>query len=269
MDKQTASSAIVALVITISIYLILNPLETTGAFVYEETIVTRVIDGDTIEIDGGERVRFLGADTPETGQFLYAESTEFIKELIEGKSVKMEADGRERDKYDRLLRHIHYNDIFVNLELVKRGYGSSTVLTYEPDSKYADLFLKAEAEARQQELGIWQYPEESFCLTIHSFHYNAKGNDNENLNNEYIEFRNKCFSPIDISGWHVKDKANHTYTFKSVLVENKTKIKLHTGSGEDSETDVYWSSPFAVWNNNGDELRMWNSKGSLVLKHTY
>ncbi len=129
--------------------------------------VTRVIDGDTIEIEGGKMVRYIGMDTPETvdprrpvGCF-GKEASDKNKELVEGKQVRLEKDISETDKYDRLLRYVYVGDpstslrtsIFVNDFLVRQGFAK--ISTYPPDVKYQDQFLEAEREAREKNLGLW------------------------------------------------------------------------------------------------------------------
>ena len=122
--------------------------------------INRVIDGDTIELSSGEKVRYIGMDTPETVdprkpiQCFGVEASERNKALVFGKEVRLEKDVSERDKYGRLLRYIWLGNILVNLELVKEGFASAS--TYPPDVKYQSEFAKAEAEARTAKRGLWQ-----------------------------------------------------------------------------------------------------------------
>ncbi len=136
----------------------------TGVMVGEFATVKRVIDGDTVELTNGEKVRYIGIDTPETLdprkpiQCLGKEAAAKNRELVEGKRVRLEKDVTERDKYQRLLRYVYVsgesgNEIFVNLELVKQGFAHS--YTYPPDVKYQDLFIAAEKEAREAGRGLW------------------------------------------------------------------------------------------------------------------
>jgi endonuclease YncB( thermonuclease family) len=71
-----------------------------------EAVVYRVIDGDTIELSTGERVRFIGIDTPERGEAGFDEATDFVRGLIEGQVVWLEADGNDTDPHGRLRRYI-------------------------------------------------------------------------------------------------------------------------------------------------------------------
>jgi len=119
----------------------------------EKVVVTRVIDGDTIEIQGGDRVRYIGMDTPEIGQPYYSEATAKNAELVEGKEVRLVKDVSEKDRYGRLLRYIYVGDLFVNAELVRLGYARA--YRYPPDTKYAELFSQLELEAKQAGRGLW------------------------------------------------------------------------------------------------------------------
>lgn len=121
--------------------------------------ITRVIDGDTIEIEGGERVRYIGIDTPETldprkpVQCFGVEASNKNKELVERKMVRLEKDITDRDKYNRLLRYVWVGDTFINLELVKQGFAYS--YSYPPDIKHQEQFINAQREARENKLGLW------------------------------------------------------------------------------------------------------------------
>lgn len=131
----------------------------------EAAAVKRVIDGDTIELESGQRVRYIGVDTPETVdprkpvQCFGKEASAKNHELVEGKSVILEKDISETDKYGRLLRYVYLqptdspNPIFVNDYLVRQGFAHSS--SYPPDIKYQDIFRASEDFARQNNLGLW------------------------------------------------------------------------------------------------------------------
>jgi micrococcal nuclease len=140
-------------------------LETTATSVINQEIdeesgvlVIRVIDGDTIEIEGGQKVRYIGIDTPETVdprkpvQCFGIEASNKNKELVEGKKVVLEKDVSETDKYGRLLRYIYVDGLFVNDHLVREGYAYA--YTYPPNVKYTDQFLEAQKEAKENNRGL-------------------------------------------------------------------------------------------------------------------
>ena len=130
----------------------------------EKALVTKVVDGDTIDLDTGQAVRLIGIDTPETvdprrpvGCFGKEASNE-TKSLVSGRQVILQKDVSEKDKYDRLLRYVFLpldngQLLFVNDYLVREGYAK--VLTYPPDVKYNEQFRQAELEARSAKKGLW------------------------------------------------------------------------------------------------------------------
>jgi micrococcal nuclease len=129
--------------------------------------VVRVVDGDTIEVqlpDGRcEKVRYIGINTPEIHhptkgtQPGGAEAREMNRRLVEGKTVDLEFDVQQRDKYGRLLAYVRTKDgTLVNTELVFRGFAGAA--TYPPNVRYADYFRTLERSAREQKRGLWGDP---------------------------------------------------------------------------------------------------------------
>ncbi|MFN3477335.1 MAG: thermonuclease family protein [Candidatus Methylomirabilales bacterium] len=122
--------------------------------------VKRVIDGDTILLQNGERVRYIGINAPEVNHSprgaepLGREAKEANRRLVEGKRVRLEFDSERRDKYGRLLAYVFLEDgTFVNGWLVERGLAKA--VSYPPNLKYQDLLKKLEQEARKKQLGVW------------------------------------------------------------------------------------------------------------------
>ena len=118
--------------------------------------VVRVIDGDTITVEGNYRVRYIGIDTPETyprAEAFGIEALEANQRLVAGRRVRLERDVSDTDRYDRLLRYVYVDDVFVNAELVKMGLARA--VAYPPDTRYQDYLEEMEAEARRAGRGIW------------------------------------------------------------------------------------------------------------------
>ena len=117
------------------------------------SLVRRVIDGDTIVLANGSRVRYVGIDTPERGEPFFDEATEFNRQLVEGKRVRLLKDQSDKDRFGRLLRYVLAGDILVNAELVREGLAEAK--RYEPDVKFADCFDALMQEARENQRGMW------------------------------------------------------------------------------------------------------------------
>lgn len=124
-----------------------------------EYLVTKVIDGDTIEVNHNQKVRMIGIDTPETvdprrpDQCFGKEASQKTKELLEGRIIRLEKDISETDSFNRLLRYVYINDTFINETLVRDGYAK--VASFPPDIKFQELFRQAETEARENQRGLW------------------------------------------------------------------------------------------------------------------
>ena len=126
--------------------------------------VVRVVDGDTFIIDYNgteERVRLIGVDTPESVHPDESKNTEdgikmsnYTKDRLQGKIVKLELDVQERDKYGRILAYVYIDDKMYNKELLELGYAK--VATYPPNVKYVDDFTKIQKEARENKVGLWK-----------------------------------------------------------------------------------------------------------------
>lgn len=120
----------------------------------EYYIVTRIIDGDTIEINTSERVRLICIDTPERGQDYYFDASNYLQNLILYKEVGLVRDISEKDRYGRLLRYVYTKDgTFVNELIVYNGYGKA--YPYIPDTKLCPIIRQAEQHAKNNKLGIW------------------------------------------------------------------------------------------------------------------
>src|SRR3972149_7840271 len=149
-------------------------------------LVKEVVDGDTIILLDGSRVRLIGINTPEYGMYFFEEAREVLEAIVLGREVILEKDITDKDKYGRLLKYVYTGDLFVNLEMVKRGFANA--YTYPPDVKYTERFLEAERYARENNLGLWLKSKVDIVkITIN---YDARGNDNMNLNDEYIMIGN-------------------------------------------------------------------------------
>ena len=110
--------------------------------------VTRVIDGDTIDVllnGQNTRIRYLQMNTPERDEPCFREATEANFDLVSGQIVRLVADKELVDRYDRLLRFIYVGDVLVNRVLVEQGYAE--VVLYPPNDAHYEEFRALEAEA--------------------------------------------------------------------------------------------------------------------------
>jgi micrococcal nuclease len=147
------------LLVLVSLLFIFVSIATSSSAKSYETRVVKVVDGDTLTLSNGEKVRLIGVDTPERTHSLKAvrsfakEAGSFTKKMVEGKEVRLEFDWQKRDRYKRLLAYVYLKDgTFLNAEIIKQGYGFA--YTKFP-FKYSEEFRKYQKEAKENNRGLW------------------------------------------------------------------------------------------------------------------
>lgn len=257
--------------------------------------VTNVVDGDTLDVqyENGttDTVRLLGVDTPET----YGENTPdeweevpntqagkdclhtegegakvFMKNNLEGKQVTLKFDSKSdhRGDYGRLLAYVYYGGEDYNYKLIQTGQARVYDSTFSKSSSY----YSAESSAQDAEQNAWSCRnagDSGESVSITQIHEDAAGNDNNNLNDEYVVLENTGSASIDVTGWTISDESGKTYTFSSLTLSPGQTVTIHTGSGSDTSSDVYWGRSGAVWNNGGDTVSVSDSSGSAVVSKAY
>ncbi|MEI8011782.1 MAG: thermonuclease family protein [Candidatus Omnitrophota bacterium] len=149
--------------------------QVVNAFEYAAVDVAYVYDGDTIRLSNGEKVRFVGIDTPESSDNkklrrdarrsgtsavdilrMGHQASRYTKSLLEGRKVRLEFDIEKRDKYGRLLAYVYRVDdgLFVNEDIIRNGYAYP--MSIPPNIRYADKFRQAFRSARKNNAGLWQ-----------------------------------------------------------------------------------------------------------------
>lgn len=177
IKKELKLIQMAALVAVVVLYAGLRPLPFTGkaaVSVKNETgRVERVVDGDTLKLSDGRRVRLIGVDTPELHysekllrdskktrkdigviQSMGRRAADFTKRLCEGRAVRIETDVTKTDRYGRTLAYLYLDDgTFINARIISEGYGQ--VMTIPPNVKHAEDFLKLRREAMEKRKGLW------------------------------------------------------------------------------------------------------------------
>ena len=119
--------------------------------------VTKVIDGDTIEIETGQRVRYLGINAPEMSETWGEEAKRQNDRLTLHKNVRLELDRVKVDKYNRILAYIWVGDVMINEKLLKDGYAKLNIYSDEPKLKYLERLRAAQNLAKEHRDGLWYY----------------------------------------------------------------------------------------------------------------
>jgi micrococcal nuclease len=239
--------------------------------------VTKVIDGDTIEVNQegtAYKVRLLDINTPEKKQPYHQDAVNFLKAKIEGREVILERGKEDKDKYSRLLRYVFYDEELVNAKILQEGLAN--FYSYQ-NTQYTSRLKKAEEQAREQEKGIWEKSQHacSSCISLEEVE-NGEGKEDCQAGNEWVTFLNSCSQVCILDRWTIKDDASHIYTFKEIILRENQKLILYNGQGQVNLTTEQVILFFqnkdrcaSIWNDEQDSLFLRDAEGKLVIYHHY
>jgi endonuclease YncB( thermonuclease family) len=207
---------------------------------YVTATVVRVIDGDTIELENGQKVRMLGINTPEKSQAFSDEATEFLNGKVLNKEIQLELHGT--DKYGRFLGYVFVGGQNVNEQILGQGFG--TLYYYGRDDYYNDL-KKAEENARSSGIGLWIKSPKSDCIKLIDLTYEET--PKRCTNTEELVLENTCDEDLKLI---IKDDATHIYD--ETLLANSIFKKNYS----------------CIWNDDGDSVYVSDEEG-MVLFYRY
>ncbi|MCW2900040.1 MAG: secreted protein [Streptosporangiaceae bacterium] len=109
--------------------------------------------------------------------------------------------------------------------------------------------------------------EAASAVQIYRVYYDSPGTDtrsNSSLNAEYVVLKNTSRSGHSVKGWTLRDKSNHVYKIGTLTVGGGKYVTIHTGSGRNTASQLYWGSKAYVWNNTGDTAYLRTAGGSAA-----
>lgn len=239
--------------------------------------VTRVIDGDSVEVDSAEGdlvIRLLGLNAPEGDECFGPEAAELLEDLFGASSqsgTTLHPWPGETDEFGRQLGFLVVDEIFVNLRLLELG---ASVARAQSDHEFIGEFERAEQSAVDAGLGLWA---SDACgipvaaeLAIVDALANAPGDDRENPNGEWVVIGNLGDQPVELEGWGIRDESTrHRFTFPQLTLDAGQTLRLRSGCDDndlDAEPiDFHWCDPEPpIWNNGGDRAFLLDPNGTIV-----
>ncbi|QZX98952.1 lamin tail domain-containing protein [Halobaculum rubrum] len=267
----------------------------TFRFEYENgtTDTARLLGVDTPEVYGENSPdEFEGVPDTDAGRSCLREygdrASAYARNRLLGEEVTLAFDSNEprRGYYDRLLVYVHHDGGSFNYALIDRGLAR----VYDSSFERGDTFYAAEERAMAGSRGLWSCrngtpgpagdDETTATATVTAtqtgdgvvvsrIHADAEGADGENLNDEYVVLTNRGDEAVDLTGWTLSDEAGFTYEFPAgVTLAAGASLTLHVGSGEDTETDLYWGRGRPTLNNDGETVILRDASGTVVAERS-
>ena len=243
--------------------------------------VREVIDGDTIVLRDGRKVRYLGVNSPEHGQPYAQEATNFNRRLVSGLSVRLEFDQARQDRHGRLLAYVYATkcevrgakcgeETLVNEQLLAEGLAH--VFFMPPNTRYAERFLQVQERAKTAKKGMWKAVRGPLKITRIEPKGNAEGR--KEALGEFVRIANISGQIVDIGGYSIEDREGHRYRFPSAWLRPGYVLTLVTGEGQDRRdhagpVTLYWNRRAGVWNDRGDTAYLRDPKGEVVDRFEY
>lgn len=243
--------------------------------------VQEVIDGDTIVLRDGRKVRYLGINAPEHGQPYAREATNFNRRLVSGLPVRLEFDQVREDRHGRLLAYVYATkckvrgtkcseETMVNERLLAEGLAH--VFFMPPNTRFAERFLPVQEKAHTAKRGMWKAVRGPLKIT----RIEPKGNAEEGKETlgEFVRIANVSDQSLDVSGYSIADRDGHRYEFPSAQLRPGYVLTLVTGEGQDRRdhagpVTLYWNRRAEVWNDRGDTAYLKDPKGEVVDRFEY
>ncbi|MDD3732072.1 MAG: thermonuclease family protein [candidate division Zixibacteria bacterium] len=145
----------------------------------ERFVIVRVIDGDTVDLKGGDRLRLLAIDTPEKDEPFYEQARFFLESLTVGKTARVEYESRRRDRYGRLLGYVYIDTLFVNKAILENGLGYLYLFKdNDPHSPQVQQLLAAQRQALTGKRALWSLsyePENYYVAARDSYRFHRPG----------------------------------------------------------------------------------------------
>ena len=101
-------------------------------------------------------------------------------------------------------------------------------------------------------------------ITITNANFVAPSPEKENLNEEWVEVANNGTIDENLAGWLIQDQQNHTYSFPDFNLKAGATVKIHSGTGSNSDEDLYWNRSTSIWNNDGDLVTLIDTSGIVI-----
>lgn len=237
----------------------------TLAQAQETARVKRIVDGDTILLEDGRRVRYLGINTPEFGEPYSRRAKDRNAALVRGREVRLEFDRESVDGYGRILAYVYVDSDMVNGRLIREGLAHAFFIG--PGQRYNDLFLRLQEQAKAQRLGIWSSRGRFKELKITSVHPPDPAAPDPRQT--YVRIASLGSTRANLAGYSLENDAGHRFRFPAVTLDPGYTVIVVQAEGMDGvdprgQLVLHWPDGASPWNSAGGTSYLRSPDGQLV-----
>lgn len=234
-----------------------------AAFADENVKVGRVIDGDTIKLVDGRKVRLLGINTPERREPYYHKARRYLESRVLDREVRLEYEADLEDAYGRLLAYVHAGRSMLNEELLREGLAH--VLIIGESRKYERRLLAAQAEAKKKRKALWSVWTRAKVLKITSIHpYNPS------RPSAYMRLVCLADKPLQLAGHVLSNEAGDRFVFpRYSLAPGYSIIVSASDTGTSSSQEVFQWPGIMKFNEQQDTAFLLDPAGNVIDQFSY
>ncbi len=226
---------------------------------HELVRVQQVFDGDTVLLEDGRKVRYLGINAPERQEPYYSKAKRFNESLVSNREIRLEFDQEKSDSYGRLLAYVYVGDQLVNARLVQEGLAHAFFIG--PDRRHNALLLETQEKAKRRKVGIWSSGGDKKTLKITSVHRA------DSDTHAYVRIANLGDKQVRLAGYVLANESGQRFTFPDVAIEDPGYTLIISGTtggdGKDGKNQriVHW--PGMAWDKD-DTAYLTDPSGRVV-----
>lgn len=236
-----------------------TPTVGTPAATQASARVQQVYDGDTVLLENGRKLRYLGINTPEYQEPFYSKAKRFNESLVLNREIRLEFDREKSDSYGRLLAYVYVGDQLINARLVQAGLAHAFFIG--PDRRHNTLLLEMQENAKLRRVGIWSSGGHKKNLKITS----VRRADSDT--HAYVRIANLSNKRVRMAGYTLSNEGGQSYRFPDVAIEDPGYTLIISGTAGsdgkngDNQGIVHW--PSMAWDKE-DTAYITDPSGAIV-----
>jgi endonuclease YncB( thermonuclease family) len=241
---------------------------TASAAADERVRVKKVYDRDTVLLEDGRKVRYLGINTPEFQEPFYMKAKRFNESLVLGREIRLEFDQERADSQNRVLAYVYAGEQMVNARLIEQGLAHAFFIG--PSRRHHALLLRLQAEAKHRKAGMWSARSATKDLKITNVRLTDPAQPDPST--PYVRVANLSDSTIPLAGYVLSNEEAQRCFFPALSLEPGYTVIVATKAGTnrvETESQRVVHCPELAWDSKEGTAFLMDPSGTLVDKFHY